>query len=119
MYRTTIAALMALVGASNASAVNVLTHQNDNARTGANVNETILNTTNVNKTTFGKLFYYPVDGQVFAEPLYVSNLAIAGGTHNVVYVATMHNSVYAVDADNATTASTPLWKVTLEPSVPL
>jgi plastocyanin len=115
-----VSAFLAVVlGTSRVAAVDVWTHQNDNSRTGANTSENILNTSNVNKTTFGKLFYYPVDGQVFAEPLYVSNLAIAGGTHNVVYIATMHNTVYAVDADNAATASTPLWSVHLEPSIPL
>lgn len=91
----------------------MLTHHNDNSRTGANLSETTLNTSNVNVNTFGKLFTRSVDGQIYAQPLYVPNVAIPGqGTHNVVYVATMHDSVYAFDADSAT-ATAPLWRVTM------
>ena len=64
--------------------------------------ETVLTPANVNSNTFGKLFTVPTDGEVYAQPLYVSNLAIAGGTHNVVFVASMRNTVYAIDADNGT-----------------
>jgi outer membrane protein assembly factor BamB len=83
--------------------VNVLTQHNDNARTGSTVDETILNTSNVNVNEFGKLLSVGVDGQVYAQPLYVSNVSIGGGTHNVVYVATENNSVYAFDADSGAT----------------
>jgi outer membrane protein assembly factor BamB len=85
-----------------AAQVNIYTRSNDNARTGDNLQETILTPANVNATNFGKLFTVPTDGQVYAQPLYVSNLAIAGGTHNVVFVASMRNTVYAVDADSGT-----------------
>jgi hypothetical protein len=86
------------------------TYHNDNLRTGQNLGETVLTTANVNSSSFGKLFSYPVDGYVYAQPLYVANLAIPGqGFHNVVYVATQHDSVYAFDADNR--APTTLWKV--------
>jgi outer membrane protein assembly factor BamB len=83
---------------------------NDVARTGQNLNETILTTANVNSTTFGKLRSLPVDGKVDAQPLYLSGQKnIAGGIHNVLYVATEHDSVYAFDADTGTQ----LWKVSL------
>src|SRR5436190_3616970 len=97
----------------------VLTQHNDNGRTGQNLHEVLLNTTNVNKNQFGKLFTRQVDGHIYAQPLYLSNMTIPNkGTHNVVYVATMHNTVYAFDADDPQAAE-PLWKASLEPSVPL
>src|SRR5882762_10354968 len=77
----------------------VFTHHNDNFRTGQNPNETVLAPGNVTPATFGKLFACAVDGEVYAQPLYVANFAIAGGTHNVVFVATMNDSVFAFDAD--------------------
>ncbi len=94
----------------------VLTFHNDNFRRGSNPHETILTHANVNPKTFGKLFSYPVDGYLYAEPLYVSQLAIPGqGTHNVVYVASEHDSVYAFDADGSNAA--PLWQVSfIDPS---
>ena len=90
------------------SAIDVVTYHNDVARTGQNLGETILTTTNVNSSTFGKLRTLSVDGKVDAQPLYLSGLAnIGGATHNVVFVATEHGSVYAFDADTGTQ----LWKV--------
>src|ERR1022692_2292565 len=81
----------------------VLTWHNDNARTGQNLQETILTTAYVNVSTFGKLFTIGVDGLVDGQPLYVPGLTIPGqGVHNVLYIATEHDSVYAVDADNGT-----------------
>jgi len=93
---------------------NVLTYHNDNARTGQNLNETVLTTTNVNSATFGKLGFFPADGLVDAEPLLVSNLMIAGVSHNVLFVATEHDSVFAFDADSFASASpTVLWQTSL------
>src|SRR3984957_1233316 len=92
------------------SAVSVLTQHNDNARTGQNMSETILNTTNVNTSQFGKLFAMPADGQVYAQPLYVPGVTINGGVHNVVIIATENDSVYAYDADSG---GAPLWKASM------
>ena len=91
------------------AAQNVLTYHNDNARTGQNLNETVLNPGNVNVNTFGKLFILPADGKVDAEPLYVSNLTVNSTTRNVVFVASEHDSVYAYDADRGAL----LWQVTM------
>lgn len=82
--------------------VNVLTWHNDTLRTGQNLNETILTPGNVNTSTFGNLFIIPTDGKVDAEPLYVSGLTVAGATHNVVFIETENDSVYAADADTGT-----------------
>jgi hypothetical protein len=79
--------------------VNVQTWHNDAARTGLNPQETVLSPSNVNSTDFGLLFKLSVDGKVDAQPLYVSALAIASGTHNVLYVATENDTLYAFDAD--------------------
>ncbi len=93
----------------------VLTQHNDTLRTGANANETILSPANVKASSFGKLFTQSVDGIVVGQPLYVSNLLMPDGkSHNVVYVATQHNTVYAFDADsNRVGTPPPLWSVSL------
>jgi hypothetical protein len=105
------AAILVLFPAA-VQAQSVLTWHNDNSRTGQNLQETILTPTNVNSTQFGKEFTLSVDGQIFAQPLYVSGVSIPGkGTHNVVYVATENDSVYAFDASGSPTA--PLWQRSL------
>ncbi len=93
----------------------VTTYRNDNSRDGQYSNETILNTSNVNVSDFGKRVSYSVDGQVYAQPLYMPNLTIGGSAHNVVFAATENDTVYAFDAD-ATSAGAPLWKTSLLPS---
>jgi len=90
-----------------ATAAGYLTWKNDNGRTGIQSKETILTPANVNPTQFGELFSAPVDGWIYAQPLYVPHLTIGGAQHNVVFVATEHDTVYAFDAD---TAGPPLWQ---------
>ncbi|HSZ62492.1 MAG TPA: hypothetical protein VK828_11875 [Terriglobales bacterium] len=104
---------MAHVSVSSAQVV-LKTGRSDNQRTAANLNETLLTPSNVNKNGFGTLFSNSIDYQALAQPLYVSGVNINGQgiLHNVVYVATMADSVYAFDADNNTGAnSAPLWYV--------
>lgn len=91
------------------STVNVLTYHNDNGRTGRNLGEKTLTLGNVNSTSFGKIGFLSTPGLVDAEPLYVSGLAINGAKHNVVFVATEHDLVYAFDADTFQQ----LWRVSL------
>ncbi|WP_370467432.1 pyrrolo-quinoline quinone [Caballeronia sp. BR00000012568055] len=95
--------------ATTAFATDVLTHHNDLSRSGQMLAETTLTLSNVNASSFGKLRMLSTDGRVDAQPLYVTNLAIGGAAHNVVYVATEHGSLYAFDADTGAQ----LWKVTL------
>ena len=97
---------------------NVLGYRVDNADTGLNANETILTPDNINAGNFGKRLTTPVDGQVYAEPLYASSVDItvgsAQGAHNVVYVATEHDSLYAIDADSGNV----LWKTSfIDPAI--
>jgi hypothetical protein len=100
----------------SAAQVNLTTERYDNSRLGANLSETQLNTSNVSASTFGKLWSYTVSGSVQAQPLYVQNVAIAGkGTHNVLYVVTMNDVVYAFDADSS--SDTPLLSLDLTTQV--
>jgi PQQ-like domain len=91
----------------------VYTYHYDNQRTGENTSETLLTPANVNASTFGKLFSDSVDGQIYTQPLYVAGVTVGGGTHNVVYVATENDTVYAFDAD---TGGAPLWQTSLLPA---
>ena len=102
--------------ASTGQSTSVLTYQYNNSRTGANLTETTLTPSNVNVSTFGKLYSFPVDSLVYGQPLYVPNLQIAGGTHNVVFAVTENNSIYAFDADHK--VSTPLWHTHVNIPVP-
>src|SRR3977135_472218 len=81
----------------NPQSVSVLTQHNDNTRAGWNDNETALTTTNVNVQQFGEVFTLPVDDQVYAQPLVVGHVFIGAFYHNVVYIATVNNTLYAFD----------------------
>src|ERR1700677_2427049 len=95
---------------------NVLTQHNDNTRSGLNPNEIILTPSNVNANTFGKLFTQNVDGAIIGQPLYASSVLMSDGLiHNVVYVATQNNTVYAFDADSTQgNNASPIWSVSLD-----
>ncbi len=117
-YKWPVLCVASLLATSALGQVSVLTAQYDNNRSAANLNETLLNTSNVNEAQFGRLFSRSLDGYLYAQPLYVPNVAIPGqGTHNIVYVATLHNTVAAFDADDPSQA-TPFWQVNLGPTVP-
>ena len=112
MIRSTLPLLLAVVwlaackddithsGGPNPQSVSVVTQHNDNTRAGWNDHETALTTSTVNPQHFGKVLTLAVDDQVYAQPLVVGHVHVASGDHNVVYVATVNNSVYAFDADN-------------------
>ncbi len=95
--------------------VSVLTQHNDLKRTGWNNHETMLNQTNVNASTFGKLYSLPVDEQIYAQPLVVANINVGGKSRNMLYVVAMvNNSLYAFDADDP--SGTPSWQISLSHS---
>ncbi len=111
-----ISSLLIFEHAANAAAVPVLQRGYTAGVVNANLNETTLTTSNVSSSTFGRLFSLPVDAGIYAQPLYVPNLAIPGqGTHNVLFVATMKDSIYAFDAD---TPAAPLWAINYANSIP-
>jgi hypothetical protein len=109
----TVLSLAASLAIGCRAQVNVSTYHNNKQRTGGNTLETSLTPSNVNSTQFGKLYSQAVDGFIYAQPLYMPNVNVAGlGIHNVVYVATMNDSVYAFDADSKTGGNAyPLWHV--------
>lgn len=93
--------------------VPVLTYKYNNQRTGQNNDEKLLNTSNVNARQFGQLISYPVDGQIYAQPLYMPGMKIGGQLYNLVIVATEHDSIYAFDADRAGDDPAPIWHASL------
>jgi hypothetical protein len=96
-------------GATPAQATDILTYKYDASRSGSNPTESVLTTSNVNSTSFGLLRFLPADGKVDAQPLYLAALSVNGATHNVVYVASENDTVYAYDADSGAL----LWQVSL------
>jgi hypothetical protein len=104
--------LAVALSSSTTVAAQVLTSQYDNLRIGATLSEKILTPQNVNANQFGKLGAYKVDGAVYAQPLFIPSVEIPGkGKHDVIFVATEHDSVYAFDAERPVDA--PLWQVSL------
>ncbi|MGC9941944.1 MAG: LamG-like jellyroll fold domain-containing protein, partial [Verrucomicrobiota bacterium] len=118
-YGTNVSTPAALTVLPALPLVPVLTYHYDNSRSAANTNETVLVPSAVNTNTFGLLWSYPVDGYVYTQPLYVPNVNIPGqGTHNVIYIGTENDSVYALDADSNTgTNGGVLWHTNLGISV--
>src|SRR5436305_1870890 len=107
MPRQSFTLLAAFTASTLLAQVSVLTNRYDNHGTGANLHETELNSNVVTQSGFGKLYSYEVDGAVYAQPLYVPGVQVPGaGKRNIVYIATMHDKVYAFDAD---AAGAPLW----------
>jgi PQQ-like domain len=108
LISTLSATATVIVQNSTQGTVSMLTYHNDDVRDGANTNETTLTLSNVNSQQFGKKYAFPVDGQIYAQPLYVPNLTIDGAQHNTVFVATENDTVYAFDADGL--SGTALWQ---------
>ncbi|HTW48998.1 MAG TPA: Ig-like domain-containing protein [Acidobacteriaceae bacterium] len=110
-YNGVSASAPATVTIAPGTGVNIPTWHVDDNRSGLNAGEQSLTPANVTSATFGKLFSYLVDGYVYGEPLIMSNVTINGVAHNVLYVATEHDTVYAFDADSGN--QTPLWQTSL------
>ena len=107
---TTLTFAVATRMVTSSASTDVVTYHNDNGRTGQNLNETMLTLTTVSTSTFGKTGFFPVDGKVDAQPLFLSGVAIPGlGTHDVLFVVTEHDSVYALDAGSGGV----LWRVSM------
>ena len=115
---TTSSEAILTVNPQSTSVVDVVTHHYDISRSGANLNEALLTTSNVNSSSFGKVAEFGIDGQIDGQILYLSQVAISGqGNKNVLYFATENDSVYAVDADSISGSSaTVLWKTTVYPA---
>ena len=117
LHRVVCSLTLSILGAPASAQVSVLTSNYNNERNNWNNHETVLTPAVLNSKSFGKVGTFPVDGQIYAQPLYVAGLEIARVVRDVVYVATMHNSVYAIDA-RAPQSTTPLWTVNFGASVP-
>src|SRR5579872_5600091 len=110
---TKAGSLYLLLCAAACAQTGVVTYHNDNARTGQYLHESLLTPKNVKPGLFGKRFTLAVDGAVYGQPLYLPRVQIAGkGLHNVLFVATANDSVYAFDADDeSATGAQPFWQV--------
>ena len=122
VVRRSLASLLTLVALTAAPAalhaqMDVLTNRYDGGRSGANLNETALTPAKVDVNHFGKLYSYPVDGAVYAQPLYAMNIMVNGAAKNVLFVVTMNDKVYAFDADSASPSALWMTDFTNPPSV--
>jgi outer membrane protein assembly factor BamB len=100
IYGFSVPCFVALFSCLLTAQVTVPIYQYDNSHSGTNTNETILTPSNVNVSQFGRKMVFPVQGYVYAQPLYVPNLTIGGTSHNVLFVATEHDQLYAFDVNS-------------------
>jgi len=116
-YKGAVCCFLLCLACAASAQVAVTTYQNDNYRSGTNTHETALTLNNVNVSQFGRQAVFPVQGYVYAQPLYVPNVNIGGVLHNVVYIATEHDQVYAFDVNSGQQLWTKNLLITIGPLI--